>query len=57
MAARQGFMVEKLSRKEIDELIKRYTSLGWQFHGLSGHGRQLLLTLDWPFDSEPPKLG
>ena len=57
MAARQGFMVEKLSRKEIDELIKRYTSLGWQFHGLSEHGRQLLLTLDWPFDSEPPKLG
>ena len=55
MAARQGFMVEKLSNDEIEKLIEKYTSLGWQFHSLSEHGSQLLLTFDWPFDSDPPK--
>lgn len=55
MAARQGFMVEKLSKEEIDELIRRYTSLGWQFHSLSEHGSHLLLTFDWLSDSEPVK--
>ena len=56
MVARQGFMVEKLSQEKIEALIAQYTALGWQLHSLSDLGSQRLLTFDWPFDSEPPKI-
>lgn len=53
MPTRQGFMVEKMSEAQIQEIINQYTACGWKFHSLQEHGKQILLSFDWEKDSGP----
>ena len=50
----KGMMVEKLSEAEIQDLIKTYTALGWQFQNLTELGGHRLLTFVWEHDGHGP---